>query len=339
MSASLPCWLVCGLSVLLCAALARMAGAAGGFEYYQSEHAQMFFPPSVPWKVTRVCFLMALHETGNLSWSPVRGDVSIYPVAVAWNEQIFYPSARSSFVPFVVNATMRPTSTDPSVVLPEWWHGVDVSAATPPFVIYQRSAWVAFWYTSCARVVFAASLNQSLSGAPGVRRDRYYWWSRQEDSSLYDAAKSYAIRVEGEPYLTGWDKCPLSKYWAYDGCDCECGGIPDADCFTKWQKLDNCQGTVNPICYLNVTTSLCAFPKSWGCQTINYNARDGCDCGCGAYDPDCDIPGQSLYSCQGTYDAFSCNYSGICVRKGCGNNYVDVNSAPTEARVLPLAPF
>eukprot|EP00727_Mastigamoeba_balamuthi_P011215 m51a1_g6716 hypothetical protein (260) ;mRNA; r:136633-148972 len=95
------CWLVCYFAAFLCAppcAAVDRSGCSdcgGGLvydtgpykwikssttqtphpicpdnvEYYQSEHAVMFFPPSIPWKVTRVCFLMALHESGNIPWS------------------------------------------------------------------------------------------------------------------------------------------------------------------------------------------------------------------------------------------------------------------------------
>jgi hypothetical protein len=30
-----------------------------------------------------------------------------------------------------------------------------------------------------------------------------------------------------------------------------------------------------------------ALPAFWDCNPLNYNTRDGCDCGCGIDDPDC----------------------------------------------------
>ncbi|MBN1947734.1 MAG: hypothetical protein JW797_18860 [Bradymonadales bacterium] len=38
-------------------------------------------------------------------------------------------------------------------------------------------------------------------------------------------------------------------------------------------------------------------PASWSCEPSYYATRDGCDCNCGAYDPDCDDPSQTLYNC------------------------------------------
>jgi hypothetical protein len=41
-------------------------------------------------------------------------------------------------------------------------------------------------------------------------------------------------------------------------------------------------------------------PAYWSCNQFWYNAgfADGCDCGCGGWDPDCDLPGTTLY-CHG----------------------------------------
>ena len=33
-------------------------------------------------------------------------------------------------------------------------------------------------------------------------------------------------------------------------------------------------------------------PPAWKCAEEAYATGDGCDCGCGAHDPDCDAPGQ-----------------------------------------------
>ena len=52
-------------------------------------------------------------------------------------------------------------------------------------------------------------------------------------------------------------------------------------------------------------------PVSWVCNTSYYNALDGCDCNCGAYDPDCDIAGQDVYNCT-NYTNPQCDSSGNC---------------------------
>ena len=37
------------------------------------------------------------------------------------------------------------------------------------------------------------------------------------------------------------------------------------------------------------------IPVGWSCSASYYNAKDGCDCQCGAWDPDCDTPGSNLF--------------------------------------------
>ena len=41
-----------------------------------------------------------------------------------------------------------------------------------------------------------------------------------------------------------------------------------------------------------------AVPDEWTCQESFYAADDGCDCGCGARDPDCDTAGVTVYGCD-----------------------------------------
>jgi hypothetical protein len=38
-------------------------------------------------------------------------------------------------------------------------------------------------------------------------------------------------------------------------------------------------------------------PSTWACPTEYYNTGDGCDCNCGAWDPDCNDPNAWLYGC------------------------------------------
>ncbi|MGC9985639.1 MAG: hypothetical protein ABSF35_18670 [Polyangia bacterium] len=50
-------------------------------------------------------------------------------------------------------------------------------------------------------------------------------------------------------------------------------------------------------------------PAGWICDPTYYNAGDGCDCLCGAFDPDCAGSNQRLYGCnEGQY----CGQSGTC---------------------------
>lgn len=56
--------------------------------------------------------------------------------------------------------------------------------------------------------------------------------------------------------------------------------------------------------------------SSWTCDAAWFNANDGCDCNCGSYDPDCDIPHATLYNCND--DAkYSCSATGSCIPWTC----------------------
>jgi hypothetical protein len=52
-------------------------------------------------------------------------------------------------------------------------------------------------------------------------------------------------------------------------------------------------------------SGLCGgVPATWACPAGYYNTRDGCDCDCGAWDPDCSDSSQYLYGCP--YSATAC---------------------------------
>ncbi len=43
-------------------------------------------------------------------------------------------------------------------------------------------------------------------------------------------------------------------------------------------------------------------PATWTCGPAYYGAYDVCDCGCGAWDPDCDLPGAKVMGCPNATD-------------------------------------
>ncbi len=45
-------------------------------------------------------------------------------------------------------------------------------------------------------------------------------------------------------------------------------------------------------------------PAFWVCNPLFYNTRDGCDCGCGIADPDCDGTGCAAPGCSAAGCAF-----------------------------------
>ena len=44
------------------------------------------------------------------------------------------------------------------------------------------------------------------------------------------------------------------------------------------------------------------IPASWTCPWQYFNASDGCDCDCGAWDPDCDVPNMTVTHCPSNID-------------------------------------
>jgi len=52
-----------------------------------------------------------------------------------------------------------------------------------------------------------------------------------------------------------------------------------------------------------------AVPESWTCNEDYFGSGDGCDCGCGLRDPDCDDPTQELLNCG---DGEICSSEGVC---------------------------
>ena len=50
-------------------------------------------------------------------------------------------------------------------------------------------------------------------------------------------------------------------------------------------------------------------PKDWQCSAAWYDNLDGCDCGCGVKDPDCENRGQDVFGCE---DGETCSDKGVC---------------------------
>ena len=54
-------------------------------------------------------------------------------------------------------------------------------------------------------------------------------------------------------------------------------------------------------------------PTSWKCAEEFYGQNNLCDCGCGAFDPDCNVVGNPVLNCL---PRFACYYSEKCVPNG-----------------------
>jgi cysteine-rich repeat protein len=158
---------------------------------------------------------------------------------------------------------------------------------------------------------------------------------------------SAASSGSGGSVPAAWMCDPL-YYGAADGCDCGCG-VQDPDCLDATVSscdyctdlgscgLASCPGNIDPvdnttcvpvICGDNVVgpgeqcddgntmagdgcDATCQYeiPTAWTCSTFYYGGQDGCDCGCGAVDPDC--MDNTAASCDYCQDSGSCG-NGTC---------------------------
>ena len=98
---------------------------------------------------------------------------------------------------------------------------------------------------------------------------------------------------------------PITDCVTHDHQACVGGDVRWVDsCGDTEELVEDCQGhpCANAACDFTV-------PVAWTCSPGYYDNSDGCDCECGAYDPDCDEPGASVYNCDSGQD---CDESGLC---------------------------
>ena len=149
---------------------------------------------------------------------------------------------------------------------------------------------------------------------------------------------------------SGWT-CAASYYDASDGCDCDCG-VRDPDCDKEGQSTYGCQPSAPVcgaagICVAAETSGIAAessisapessaeqttpaaasaapapapapasgIPETWSCSVTYYNTNDGCDCLCGAHDPDCEASASNSNNIYGCGPGQVCT-AGLCTDPG-----------------------
>jgi len=95
-----------------------------------------------------------------------------------------------------------------------------------------------------------------------------------------------------EPITEGW-RCAPSQYGDGDRCNCDCG-VPDPDCADAQLSETGC--APGGACQADGTCTI-SLPEGWDCRRRFYGSGDGCDCNCGARDPDCDDAEQEVFGC------------------------------------------
>eukprot|EP00727_Mastigamoeba_balamuthi_P011803 m51a1_g7245 hypothetical protein (454) ;mRNA; f:120920-123024 len=243
--------------------------------------AQLFTPPALPWKLTRVCFALYLHPFDDRALprrATVYGTVSLYPVELL---PVYGPGDRLSYATF-----SRELSYDPSAagnasskagVVPTWI-SVDVSGLSSPLVAWNKGVFVgvSFWTCEFVEMVGVRMRSQKrlkLTFSP----DNGAWYT-------HTATDAFAIRATGQ-HFSGvpprW-VCDRAKYG--DGnCDCNCGAS-DVDCNSNFTS--DCGP--GHVCDQSGRCVAVDWDKRGVCSPYNYWQYDGCQCECGAAtDPDC----------------------------------------------------
>lgn len=112
---------------------------------------------------------------------------------------------------------------------------------------------------------------------------------------------------DGDGIPDDWECDPIF-YNTNSGCDCECGA-PDPDCLLTPEVVFGCffegERCINGRCseFLKPSDSPTPeqiedlVPDSWSCRPAFYNSSDGCDCECGAVDPDCFETPEIVFNC------------------------------------------
>jgi len=142
--------------------------------------------------------------------------------------------------------------------------------------------------------------------------------------------------------VTGWF-CEPAYQGSGGSCDCDCGAY-DPDCddpaafvfgCEDWQTCDttgHCVGECTPTCGEHTcgpdgcggTCGTCTDGRhcsadgqcvaGWFCNPAYQGSGDGCDCNCGAYDPDCDDPTGWIMGCEPWQ---TCDATGACTPDVC----------------------
>lgn len=89
--------------------------------------------------------------------------------------------------------------------------------------------------------------------------------------------------------------CDPGVYADHAACDCTDCGVKDPDCADAMNAITGCVD--GQTCPTGIKCE--GVPAGWTCDAAKYNggAGNGCDCACGAPDPDCDLMGEAVKGC------------------------------------------
>lgn len=113
-----------------------------------------------------------------------------------------------------------------------------------------------------------------------VRNGRCFVSNRLSDSDPPGGEEAvFAELAVDDLCATGWPSEEL------------CGRPPRCgdDLCSGDETVDTCPADCTPVAR--------PLPDAWTCPGAWFDTRDGCDCGCGAPDPDCDDPEEAIFGC------------------------------------------
>ncbi|KAL9641528.1 hypothetical protein ABK040_013449 [Willaertia magna] len=205
----------------------------------------------------------------------------------------------------------------------QWWN--DLASSISPSIVNQ----ITFIELLKVKCPGKNNNNNNNGGNINIRQDILSLPTVEEIQELKEEKENrkrnlnsfyYTAASTGVP--SNWSCSPLS-FGSGDGCDCNCGAW-DPDCNVKSATLFNCPKSgsykcsnttsQNGVCVSQFAPNGAPIPSDWNCPADYYGSGDGCDCGCGAWDPDCF--GQTIGSYAfGCLDNQFCNDKGVCQDK------------------------
>eukprot|EP00727_Mastigamoeba_balamuthi_P008314 m51a1_g4104 hypothetical protein (538) ;mRNA; f:103888-109416 len=201
------------------------------------------------------CFFDADYGNKSRPFSlEVHGTVSVYPVTVSPVASSLRPGERLSYAGFSKTVKYTPWSMEGKVRIPLQWFSVDLDSLATPLVAWDEGVFVGVQYTSCYAIVRLVGdkrtngkgrVNAMLNGAWGpvggitavairtVGRNH----SDIDCSRNFSVARGCRAGMTCDQLDWGEGPCTAANYWHYDGCQCQCGSVPDPDCFDPYAPL------------------------------------------------------------------------------------------------------
>eukprot|EP00727_Mastigamoeba_balamuthi_P006333 m51a1_g232 hypothetical protein (467) ;mRNA; r:115454-117602 len=295
-----------------------------GHRHFGGQWVQLFTPPVVPWAYTSVRFSLRNGvDRPRTEQATVRGAVEMYAVDVSHGDRALVPGALVASVSFAPRQFHFVEDEWATVDLPAgqfvaWERGVFIGVrwwscdriGTVVSTSLQAGRLVYVWHGEhrewqlCHGSNYTQGLTRALAlrlaGMPLAAAEAVpptWVCSRGEygdsvcscNCGAWDPACTLSPRspnCSAHSICDSSGRCEERRYWAYDGCQCECGGDTDPDCFDPFATVSVCRGNYSvPVCQ---TTPEAVCNETWHCDESRYNDGHVCDCECGTMDPDCE---------------------------------------------------